>query len=250
MGIVFGKTGVLEPPFQVLLTRGSSSSPTATTATVPVTTPYEIRNYGVRFACETIYNLDQQQGGRGGGSDGTGFRTLAGYIGVGTSPQNIASQGIAMTAPVVTSTATTTTTATNTRKGTSIAMTAPVVTTTHEHQNQKKMAFLLPQEYDSLDKIPKPTNPNVQIKQIPAAKGAVHTFSGWCDDTKAKSKARELVHQLQEDGVMGLEEEEVLKRFELWQFHPPFTIPMLRKNEVWIELSEDQVNDMLKKYMN
>jgi hypothetical protein len=236
MGIVFGKTGVLEPPFQVLLTR----SPAA-----PSTTPYQLRNYGVRYACETIYDVDK------GGSDSTGFRALAGYIGVGTSPQNTISQGISMTAPVVT-------TSSSSIEGQAISMTAPVVTTNigqqqDPHQSSpsssslKKMAFLLPQEYNSLDKIPQPTNPNVKITKIPAAQGAVHTFSGWCNDARAKSKARELVHQLQEDGV-DMDEEDALAKFELWQFHPPFTIPMLRKNEVWIELSEDQVNGLLKKY--
>lgn len=244
MGIVFGKTGVLEPPFQVVLTR---SSPVATT-------PYQLRHYGVRYACETMYTLEK------GGTDGTGFRALAGYIGVGTSPQNTISQGIAMTAPVVT---TSISTAGKEKEGggTAIAMTAPVITTTTSTSSTssssstkssstvKKMAFVLPQEYDSMEKIPKPTNPNVKITEIPSAKGAVHTFSGWCNDEKAKSKARELVHQLRDDGV-NIEEEDALTKFQLWQFHPPFTIPMLRKNEVWIELTEDQVNDLLKKYSN
>ena len=58
MGIVFGKTGVAEPAFDLLLSR-------------PTTTPYEIRRYSTRFAIETEYS----------GRDGAGFMALAGYIG-------------------------------------------------------------------------------------------------------------------------------------------------------------------------
>lgn len=235
MGIVFGKTGVLEPPFQVLLTRNYNSK---------IQTPYEIRHYGIRFACETEYSTTTSSSSSA--NDSMGFRTLAGYIGVGTSPQNTASRGIAMTAPVVSSSG---------GGGQAIAMTAPVVTSAVAKggnagpSTAKKMAFILPQEFDSLDKIPQPTNPNVHITQIPAAKGAVHAFNGSCSDAKAKSKARELVQQLKQDGV-DIKEEEAMENFELWQFHPPFTIPMLRRNEVWIALSEEQVNDLLKKYKN
>jgi hypothetical protein len=100
-----------------------------------------------------------------------------------------------------------------------------------------------------MDKIPKPTNPKVKIKEIPPANGAVHTFSGSCNDDKAKVKAKELIGQLRNDGV-ELDEKSVMEKFELWQFHPPFTIPMMRKNEIWIGLSEDQVNDLIKNYKN
>ena len=218
MGIVFGKTGVAEPAFDVLLSRSTTVS-------------YQLRKYGARYACETEYPADAK-------SNSMGFKALAGYIGVGTAPQNDGGTGIAMTAPVVTEKS----------QGKSISMTAPVVTDS-VGDDMKKMAFILPAEYDSMDKIPKPTNPKVKITKLPAAKGAVHTFSGSCNDERAKVKARELIGQLRNDGV-EIDEKAVLEKFELWQFHPPFTIPMMRKNEVWIGLSEDQVNDLMNKYQN
>lgn len=217
MGIVFGKTGVKEPVFDLLLSRSDA-------------VPYQLRKYGVRYACETEYPLSDK-------SDSVGFRALAGYIGVGTAPQNDGGKGIAMTAPVVTE-----------KAGKAISMTAPVITDTVGN-DMKKMAFILPAEYDSMDKIPKPTNPEVKITEIPGAKGAVHTFSGTCDNAKAKTKVQELIDQLKNDGV-EIDEKAAMEKFETWQFNPPFTIPMFRKNEVWIGLSEDQVDGLMKKYPN
>jgi len=220
MGIVFGKTGVSEPSFEMLLSRATASF------------PYELRRYGVRYAIETEF--------KAGGGDGNGFRALAGYIGVGTTPQNEGSVSIAMTAPVVTDNV----------KGEKIAMTAPVVTSSDEigsATEMKKMQFILPEEYDDMSKIPKPTNPNVVVKKVPAAVGAVHTFTGFVKDAKAKNTATALAKQLQQDGV-DTTGEEVLKKYDLWQFHPPFTLGPLRRNEIWVELTPKQVDELLKKF--
>lgn len=218
MGIVFGKTGVAEPVFDCLLSRSS-----------PL--PYEIRKYGVRYACETEYSTSS-------GNDGMGFRALAGYIGVGTKPQNDGETSISMTAPVVTAE----------KKGESIAMTAPVVTE-GIGGGMKKMQFVLPAKYDSMDKIPKPTNPNVKITKVPAASGAVHTFSGSCNDEKGRVQVQKLIEQLKEDG-MEIDEGKALENSLLWQYNPPFTIPTLRRNEVWVDLSESQVDFLVNKFNN
>ncbi len=217
MGIVFGKTGVAEPPFVVLLSR---SAPIA----------WELRQYGKRFAIETECS-----------NNSDGFRSLAGYIGVGGTPQNEGAVSIAMTAPVVTESV-------GQKGGEKIAMTAPVVTSGDNKAEAKKMSFILPDEYDGINKIPpKPTNNKVKVVEVPAAKGAVHTFSGSMNDAKSKSKATEFARQLIEDGV-DTSEDDVLRSYELWQFHPPFTLGPLRKNEIWVDLSEKQVDELLKKY--
>lgn len=213
--MVFGKTGVAEPAFDLLLSRTSSKC------------PYEIRRYGTRFAIETEYS----------GEDGAGFMALAGYIGVGSSPQNDGGTSIAMTAPVVTEA--------RNKKGTSIAMTAPVVTDTAQ-DGKKRMQFILPAEYDSMSKVPKPTNPKVTLAELKPQVGAVHKFSGWAKDDKTKSKVTQLVEQLKKDGV-DIQEEKAMDTFLLWQYNPPFTIPNLRRNEVWLEMSEAQVKELLKK---
>mmetsp|Transcript_2028 Transcript_2028/g.2758 ORF Transcript_2028/g.2758 Transcript_2028/m.2758 type:complete len:224 (+) Transcript_2028:115-786(+) len=217
MGIVFGKVGVAEPVYDILLSRSTTSI------------PYQIRRYGTRYAIETEYKADRQ---------GDGFRALAGYIGVMGTPQNEGAVSVAMTAPVITE---------SVAKGEKIAMTAPVVTSDDAESEMKKMQFILPKEYDDMVKIPKPTNPKVAVKEVPPATGAVYTFSGAMNDTKSKSKAKAFVQQLNEDGV-NLNEKEALESYDLWQFNPPFTLAPLRRNEIWINLTEEQVDELLEKY--
>ncbi|EJK53301.1 hypothetical protein THAOC_27287, partial [Thalassiosira oceanica] len=54
--------------------------------------------------------------------------------------------------------------------------TAPVVM--EGEGSQKRMMFMLPAEYDSMDKIPKPTNPKVHIAEVPSEVGVVHRYNG------------------------------------------------------------------------
>ena len=152
MGMVFGIQREEEPSYTVLLDRTSTS-------TGNIHTPYEIRQYGTRYAIEAAFensNGDNQDETR------SPFMKLAGYIVVMSDPQNEGKEGIAMTAPVAMQrernghdTA---------KKGEKIAMTAPVAM--HREGNDKdaassgstkKMQFFLPSKYDSLDKIPAPT---------------------------------------------------------------------------------------------
>jgi len=109
------------------------------------------------------------------------------------------------------------------------------------------MQFILPEEYDEFEKIPKPTSSRVKVVEIPPATGAVHRFQGSMTEAKAKSQATAFARQLIEDGV-DTTEEEVLQNYELWQFHPPFTLGPLRRNEIWVNLSKKQIDDLLKKY--
>jgi len=213
MGIVFGRTGVAEPTYDVLLSRLTGKA-----------LPYELRGYGHRYAIETDYAGKEDQRGS--------FMRLAGYIGVGGPPQNDGGEKIAMTAPVVTS---------GSGGGAAIAMTAPVVM----NANENVMQFILPAEYDELSKIPKPTCEEVRVTQVAAAVGAVHQFSGWVKKEQAMEKTTALIDQLREDGA-SISQEEGHKKSLLWQYNPPFTIPFLRRNEIWVELSEEQI-DSLKK---
>ena len=215
MGMVFGKTGVNEPPYTVLLTRSSS-----------VGTPYEIRKYGERFAAEAAYPA-------GDNEDGTPFSVLARYIGVFGTPENEGSEKISMTAPVVID---------NSQgggTGTAIAMTAPVIRT--EQGGTKMMQFMLPTQYDELSKIPKPTNPAVHILEIPPAVGAVHRFNGDFSEKRSQAMAMGLAKQLFEDGVK-ISEADAMEKFQSWGYNPPFTIPYYRRNEVWIPLTQEQAD--------
>lgn len=207
MGMVFGKTGVEEPAFEVLLKHSKGF-------------PYEVRKYGERFAAETAMS-----------SENSAFQALARYIGVFGNPENEGQESMAMTAPVVK----------ETKAAAKIAMTAPVV----KSEEEGLMQFMLPKEYDSLSKIPKPTNPNVHIKVIPPAVGAVHRFSGSMLDEISRSKASQLGLQLRQDGLEDLTEDFVLENFLFFGYNPPFTLPPLRRNEVWVPLTAEQTERLL-----
>jgi len=80
MGMVFGYMGgIEEPAYNVSFDRHVAEI------------PYEIREYGKRYAIETYYDA---------GYTSPSFRRLAGFIGVGSAPRNDGGQAIAMTAPV------------------------------------------------------------------------------------------------------------------------------------------------------
>ena len=239
MGSVFGKQTVAEPAFESLLNRTS------------VHTTYEIRKYGQRFAAEVNFYDDDDDDDDENEDMSSPFRALAGYIGVFGSPENEGSESIRMTAPVVIE---------GSGAGTPIAMTAPVVISTtsntreedgnnmHVDTEQKVMKFILPAEYDDIAKIPKPTNPAVHIESIPPSVGAVHRYAGKMSEEHNRQMAIELADQLIKDGLSTISEEDALEHFQFWGYNPPFTIPMFRRNEVWMELTEGQVDHLLNEF--
>jgi len=222
VGYLFGHTGVAEPAYEVLYARTSSDSVMA----------YEIRKYGVRYAAQTIYSVQDE---------GSGFKDLAKYIGVFGKPENVNTKAISMTAPVV-----------MVREpkigaaSSKIAMTAPVVKSpsTAGSGDEMMMEFFLPAEYDSYSKIPEPTSDRVTIREVPAAVGAVHRYAGSMKDGKGKEIAKGLRKQLNEDGV-NVSEDHVMNNYQVWGYNPPFTLPMFRRNEIWLELSQEQVDNLI-----
>ncbi len=218
MGSIFGKETVAEPAFTVVLQRHGPK----------VDTSYELRRYGERFAAETSYGPSDK--------DDSPFMLLAGYIGVFGKPQNEGNEAISMTAPVVIQ-----------DKGTAIAMTAPVVIKNDNAvgTDEKTMQFILPASYDEISKIPRQTNPKVHIRELPPSVGAVHRFSGSFSQTAAKEWASRLAEQLQADGLNDITNDYVLANYQFWGYNPPYTIPIFRRNEVWIELSQDQADRLI-----
>lgn len=221
MGSVFGKETVLEPVFKVVLQRPSP----------PAQTTYQIREYGKRFVAEVDYSASE--------NTGRPFRTLAGYIGVFGDPKNEGKTSMAMTAPVAMERS-------GGGGGVPMAMTAPVAM--EKVSDKKRMKFFLPAEYDDLEKIPTPTDPSVKIKEVPPAVGAVHRFSGSLSDALNDKKAKELSAQLRQDGIDRMTEEHVVQNYQYWGFNPPFTIPMFRRNEVWIDLTNEEATMLQEKF--
>lgn len=226
MGIVFGKETVKEPTFDILLERKED-----------VKTPYQLRKYGERYAASIEYTDS-------GSSDDTSspFRSLARYIGVFGTPENEGKQSIAMTAPVVMEKE-------SKVKPETISMTAPVVMeNSGDGDGMKKMMFMLPEEYNELSKIPKPTNSNVHIEHIPSEIGVVHRYNGNFNEKINREKARQLCAQLIVDGVKDITEDFVLDNYAFWGYNPPFTIPYFKRNEVWLKLNNGQATYLQEKF--
>ena len=63
-------------------------------------------------------------------------------------------------------------------------------------------------------------------------------------DGKGKEIAKGLRKQLNEDGV-NVSEDHVMSNYQFWGYNPPFTLPMFRRNEIWLELSQEQVDNLI-----
>jgi len=219
MGIVFGRTGVAEPPFQLL----------ASSAT------YEIRSYE-RYFIASVKMTQAESVNRSGGQS---FPILARYIGVFGTPENVGSSAMAMTAPVL-----------FTPEPKKLAMTAPVLT---GGQSEDVMSFVLPFEFTHISQVPKPTDRRVIISEIGPKIIACNCFSG-------STPTREVVQEKLSHLLTDLKARSFVDpRKELddliWQtagYHPPFTIPFLRRNEVWIELDRNNpaIKELLLKKIN
>jgi hypothetical protein len=174
------------------------------------TSSYEVRNYGNLFTAVTHIDTAKKDGKMSNNA----FSTLAKYIGVFGTPENKLQQPIAMTAPVL----------------------------MDEDQcgNTENMAFVLPFEFRSMDEIPSPTDKRVEIKEIPGETVAVAKFSGWYTASAGRAHLKKMCEQLRLDGLC--EDDELTVKWRVAQYHPPFTIPFLRRNEIWVTLDTRKVN--------
>ena len=58
----------------------------------------------------------------------------------------------------------------------------------------------------------------------------------------SEENAALLIKQLKEDGVqIDMDESWAEGKVQFWGFNPPMTLANLRRNEVWLELTEEQV---------
>jgi SOUL heme-binding protein len=173
--------------------------------------PFEIRSYEPMIVAEVQVDGDLD------GASGQGFRLIAAYI----FGQNRVNEKIAMTAPV--------TVEERPSRSEKIAMTAPVGI--ESTAGKWTVSFVMPAQY-TMESIPKPTNSQVQLRQIPAVKKAVISFSGFYNEQKVAEKTLELeqwikTHNLQPVGVPNFA-----------RYNPPWTLPFMRRNEIMINLQD------------
>lgn len=112
-----------------------------------------------------------------------------------------------------------------------IPMTAPVLNKISKEETT--MAFVMPKNMH-IDSIPKPMGKDLVIKQVNAGYYAALKFNGFNNQGKINRKIEELKNILEKKGY------KILSDFYLARFDPPFTLPVLRRNEILVEIAYEE----------
>jgi hypothetical protein len=192
----------------------------------------ELRRYPAFIVAETLVEGDMDA------ASGKGFRAIADYIFgnnvVVGSTLDKASEKIAMTAPVTMEPVT--------AASQKIAMTAPVAMEPlpNAAQGSKepqalqgakrwRVHFVMPSAY-TLNSLPKPNNPAVQLREVPAKTWAVLSYSGFNTEAGIQQRSDELVAWLAAQKIRTIGSP------QLARYDPPWTLPMFRRNEIMLEV--------------
>jgi hypothetical protein len=164
----------------------------------------EMRQYGTRLAADVVVEGDEDD------ARSKGFRLLADYI----FGNNKTKSSIAMTAPV----------AQEASRSEKIDMTAPVAQA-RGPGNTWRVRFFMPSKY-TLETLPKPNNPAVQIVEVPGEVMAVLRFSNSRSAERVAEKTNELIRGLEKTRWVAT------GAAVTWLYDPPWTLPFFRRNEV------------------
>ena len=177
--------------------------------------PFELRTYAPQLVAEVKVEGDLDV------ASSQGFRLIAAFI----FGQNQVSEKISMTAPVAIETA----------QSTKIAMTVPVGIEAKKDSgkdvNQWVFSFVMPSEY-TMATLPKPLNPLVTIRELPAQKRAAITFSGFYNEAKVLEKTKAL-----EEWIKS-KQWQVIGSPQFARYNPPWSIPFMRRNEILITVRD------------
>jgi len=165
----------------------------------------EIRNYSPMIVAEVEVSGERKE------AINKGFRLIADYI----FGNNTTKENVAMTSPVIQETSQ------------KIAMTSPV--TQEGTEGKWKVRFVMPASY-TIDNLPKPNNTEVNLKNIPNKYFVVIRFSGLASQENLKENTDLLNAFIKEKNFKPISNETYAF------YNPPWTIPILRRNEVMIEI--------------
>ncbi len=171
---------------------------------------FELRQYEPHIVAQTIVSGSFSDVGN------EGFRRLFDYI----SGQNRTKASIAMTAPV------------NQERGPQeIAMSAPV--NQQREGPDWRITFLMPSKY-TMDTLPEPLDPKVQLVQRPGHLMAAYRYSGTWDRSRYEDRKIRLEALIHSHGLAPVGDP-VFARYD-----PPFMPWFLRRNEVLIPVEQSQ----------
>ena len=169
---------------------------------------YELRAYSPKVVAETLVSGSMDK------ASSAGFRLIADYIFGNNTSRTGGNEKISMTAPV-----------TMEPKSEKISMTAPV--SMEQAGGQWRVHFVMPGQY-TLETLPRPNNPAVTLREVPASNYAVIRFSGLAGEDKVANKTADLMTWLDSKGITPI------GKPELARYNPPWTLPFLRRNEVMV----------------
>lgn len=196
---VFGKSDVETAPYTLLK--------------ADETLKIEIRNYGSMVLVST----DMSGDGRN-----SAFRKLFRYI----SGDNQVAREISMTAPVFMNGQATAKQG-NDEQGTEIAMTAPVLM--NNQDGKAMMSFVMPKDF-TLQNTPKPKDPTVLVSEVKNYKVATIQFSGTLSESNVAEHTKILQDWMKTAGYIAISAPVEAG------YNGPMTLPMLRRNEILIEI--------------
>jgi hypothetical protein len=114
------------------------------------------------------------------------------------------------------------------RSGEKIAMTAPVIQ--KSDGNAWTIQFVMPSDYD-LERLPKPSGEDVQLRELAPARRAAIRFSGWWSDDLFKEKDAALLAWLAGKGLTPVGAPTFA------YYNDPFSPGFLRRNEILYDLA-------------
>lgn len=168
----------------------------------------EVRRYEPYIVAEVVVPGPAEQAGN------QGFSFLGGYI----FGKNKGDRKIAMTAPV-----------TQSAQPVKIAMTAPVAQMPVDGGQGYAVQFMMPSSF-TMETLPEPLDPRVQLKPVPEQRVVAITYSGTWTQANYEEHLGKLRAAAQAAGLKT-EGEPVYARY-----NGPWVPWFMRKNEIWLAL--------------
>lgn len=184
---------------------------------------FELREYEERIVAETIVEGSFKD------APNVGFRRLADFI----FGNNVAQSKVAMTAPVsqepTSQKIAMTAPVSQESVSEEIAMTAPV-SQESSAAGRWRITFTMPKAY-TIETLPRPNNPAVTIRTLPATRFAVVRFSGRNRQSTVDEKTAELRNWAATQGLKDSGNVPLYARYD-----PPWVLWFWRRNEILIEV--------------